>query len=372
MSDVPKVFVTIGGDAFDRWSSIEIVQSLDELVPSITLQTLDDRDHPLEIYPYGAGDEILVDVQLPNNRDPERVLTGYLQKPEITDDPDQGLESRLMGVSKTVDLVECHVDPPLCWANVPPLKIAEDVVKPFGIKVGTGFDLGSNIEHLETDPGDTPASVLHRIAELKGAIIQSDSFGNIVFIRPTKDASGTVLEYGKNIIRGTYSGDFSDRFSQYTVYAQRVPTRRYAGAVASGQAIRLVDDDVNRFRPYSEVQTKGYSNKDLEERARHLRNVRAGRSKMYSCDTLNWGHGRFGEEILYRPNTLIDVKHFRVQVDGLLLLTRTSLRAGDTGFRSQLDFVNRNAYDPEQKPTKRRKKKKRGSSTRGFNLGDYW
>lgn len=373
MSEVPKVFVTIAGDAWDRWSRLEITASLDEIVPTITMESFDEREDPEEIFPFGEGDEVIVDVKLPSNNHAERVLTGYVQRPELADDPTQGLTITATATSKTVDLVECHVDPPRRWTDTPPLRIAKDICEPFGIEVGTGTDLGGNFKRFETDPGESPAAALGRIAEARGAILQSDSFGNLVFIRPTADASGTVLERGQNIIRGTYAGDYSDRFSRYTVYSQRIPEAKFSGAVASGQAVQVFDDAVQRFRPLAQVGDKDEKRADLEQRAKHLANVRAGRSRTYSCDVLGWARGALGSRVLWRPNVLADVIHREVQVEGQLLCTRTVLQADQQqGFRTQLDFVRREAYDPAKQPTAPKVKRRPRERPKAYWFGFAW
>lgn len=373
MSEVPKVLVQIGGDVWDRWERLEVTMSLDEIAPSFTLETQDERDDPEEIFPYGEEDPVQIDVLLPGTPHPERVLTGYIKRPELRDDPDQGLRITVTGHSNTVDLVECHVDPPRRWSDTPALKIARDIAEPFGITVGTGVDLAPNMKRFETNPGESAAQAIQRIAEARGALLQSDSFGNLVFFRSTSNVSGTVLERGQNIIRGTYAGDYSDRFSRYTVYSQRTPRSGHSGAVASGRAVQVVDNAVRRFRPFAEVGDTDEDRAELEQRVKHLANVRAGRSRTYTCEILGWARGPVGGRVLWRPNVIAEIRHRQVQTEGRLLCTRVVLQAdARAGFRSQLDFVMPEAYTPTRLPRRLPVDPAPGTRPRELWLGGPW
>lgn len=374
--EVPKVAIEIDGDHWDRWDSLQISMSLDEIAPQLVVSTLDSREFEEEIFPYSEGDEVRVTVKLPGTAEPERLMTGYLHRPEIDDDPRSGTTVKLVAFSKTVDLVECAVDPPKQWNKIDPLELAKELCKPFGIQAAAAYDMGSPLKKFETDPGETVARALGRIAEARRGIIQSDSFGNVIFTQAVDEANGKRLEAGQNIIRGTYVGDFSDRFSQYTVYSQRTPESNYSGAIASGQAVQVFDDGVSRFRPYAETSDKDDKIEDLEHRAKHARNIRAARSRDYSCDVLGWGWGPIGDSVLWRPNELVYVQHPKCQVDGLLLCSRVVLTAG-AEFMTHLDFVRREAYDPAKspkKPPKKTQRKRRGvrEKPKAFWLTSIW
>lgn len=373
MSEIPQVFVQINGDSWDRWMRLEVTMGMDEIAPQFTMDTLDEREDPEETFPFVEGDEVQIDVRLPGGGDTERLFTGYIQRPEIRHDPDQGLQITATGLSKTVDLVQCHVDPPRYWNDADPFRIAEDICEPFGIFVGADVSLGANFKRFETDAGETPAAALGRIAEARGAILETNEFGNIVFTRAKDEASGSVLEAGRNIIRGTYAGDYSDRFSQYTVYSQRTPESRFSGAVASGVAVQVKDDAVTRFRPFAEVRSEDDNRSELEQRAKHLANVRAGRSRTYSCDVLGWARGQVGSRVIWRPNILVDVKHPQCQVEGLLLCSRVVLQADQSaGYRTQLDFVRREAYDPEKQPSTPTRTRPKRKKPRWTWMGGVW
>lgn len=354
MSEAPDVALTIAGDPWDQWDRLEITLSFEELAPRFTFELFDPREDD-EIFPFGEGDECTIDVRLPGDTVYRRLLTGYVERPEIRDGPDDGdVGITVTGGSKTIDLVQCHTTARR-WNDATLAKIARDLCSPFGI-TAYSFEAGEPIKRFETRPGDSVASALQSAAELRGLIATSDENGDVVLTTAEDQTSGIALRVPGNIIRGTYVGDFTDRFSQYTVYSQRVPEKRFAQALAAGMAVEVRDDQVKRFRPFYDVSDRDEKQAQLEARAKHIRNVRAGRSSVYSCDVNSWDNGR---GVVWRPNTIVNVRHPRCGIDDDLLISRVVLMAdARDGFTANLGLARRETFDilaePEGKGRGRR------------------
>lgn len=349
-TDAPEVTVTIAGDRWDAWTRLDVTLSLEELAPRFTLEAFDIRERDDEIFPFGEGDPCSIDVQLPGQQTSERVLTGYLGRVEMSDGPDDG-DVRVMvtGAPKSVDLLECGT-PPRAWSKCSILKIANDICEPFGLRVSTKLtgEVLEPVERFEVDPGDSPGAVIQRLCELRGVIATTLDDGTIALVESESRSSGLRLECPGNIIRGTATGDYSDRFSSYTIFSQRTPQKKFAGAVAAGMAVEIRDDQVRRFRPFLDVSHRDEKQAQLESRAKFVRNVQAGRSRVYGCELDGWGDQR-GK--LWRPNVLASVQHRRVGIDDELLISRVVLQ-GDArqGFTTYLDLARRETFDRLAEP----------------------
>lgn len=359
MSEAPRVEILIEGQPWDLWTNVEIVLSLEELAPRFTFEAFDIREGEDELFPFDEGDVCEIRVLLPGQLQAETVVTGYLERPEISDGPDDGdRRMTVTGGPSTVDLVQSHA-PPQRWNDAQLLKIAADLCDPFGVLVSSKVTLTEPVKRFEVDPGDTPASALQRLCESYGVIATATPDGNVELVRATEAKSGISLRCPGNIVRGTATGDFTDRFSHYTVFSQSTPTKKFAEKLAAGQVVQVQDDQVRRFRPFYTVEDRDESKAPLEARARHLRNLHAGRSRVYGCEVDGWDNG-LGQ--VWRPNTLCDVEHKRVGVDDELLIARVVLTGGaqEPGYIAHIDLAPRETFDmllpPPPIPKMRRKR----------------
>lgn len=338
----PEVAIRIGGDDWRQWNRLEISMAIEELARSITLDAWDDRDDAGVEFPFGEGDEIEIDVGtgLPGGK--ERVLTGYIGR--VTMDYGPGHSSvSITAASKTIDLIETS-GPVKRWKNVPKLKIASDLVEPYGLTVSTTFAL-ENAERFKVEPEETPFDALRRLADSEAAMLMTDADGNVVFDRTSTTAIRTKLQHGRNILRGTREGDYSERGSAYTVISQRASTALYNGKEAAQMVYELADTEVTRYRPMLFLTDGKGKQDELERRARHELHTRVGRSKMVSYGVAGWHHF----EGLWMPNQLVAVEDDRFGIRENLLIRRVVLQAdarhGSEGYVTHIDLARPDAFD---------------------------
>lgn len=361
MSESPRVEVKIEGKTWNLWTDVEITLSMEELAPQFSFTAFDSREQDDEIFPFDEGDTCQVTLNLPGQFGVETVVTGYLERPEISDGPEDGDRTmRLSGGPNTLDLVQCGASPKR-WNGATFKTIAEELCLPFGIlvEVAPGIVFAEPVKRFEVDPGDTAGDALQRLCESYGVFPTTTPDGDVRIVRAEKVSSGISLQSPGNIVRGTSTGDHSDRFSHYIIFSQRTPTRQFAKELAAGMVVQVQDEHVRRFRPFFTVESRDGNKRPLEDRARHIRNMRAGRSRTYGCEVNGWTNPN-GD--VWRPNTLVSVQHRRVGVDDELLISRVVLTgsAQDPGYVTHLDLVPRETFDvlePPKPPRIRRKKR---------------
>lgn len=339
----PEVSVRIDSKDWRQWDRIEISMGIEEMARSITLATWDDGEGSGIEFPFGEGSEIEVDVStgLPGGK--ERVLTGYIGRVTIDYGPTHSRVD-VMGASKTIDLIESSATVRK-WRGVPKLKIATDIATPHDILVTSAFTMGM-AEKFKVEPEETPFDALQRLAQSEAAMLTTDENGDLVFERTSTMAIRTKLEYGKNIIRGTRVGDYSERASVYTVLSQRSSTALYRGKEASQMGYVLKDAEVARHRPMLFLTDGKGTQDELERRARHELHTRGGRAKMVSYGVAGWHQWDTG---LWLPNQLVSVKDPRFGIDENLLISRVVLQAdarhGSEGFATHLDLARPDTFN---------------------------
>lgn len=338
----PEVSIKIGGDDWRQWDQLEISMAIEELARGVQIATWDDRTDSGTAFPFGEGDELEIDVStgLPGGK--ERVLTGYVGRVTMNYGP---TESRVdvAGASKTIDLIETS-GPVKKWRNVPKLKIANDLVSPYGIVATSTFALAI-AERFKVEPEETVFDALLRLAQSEAAMLLTNADGDMVFDRASKKAIRTKLQQGRNIIRGTRVGDYAERASTYTVISQRASTALYSGKEASQMAYEIPDADVTRHRPMIFLIDGRGTQSELERRAKHELHTRTGRSKMVSYGVAGWHHW----EGLWKPNELVTVEDDRFGIRESLLISRVVLqvdaRQGSEGFTTHIDLARPDSFN---------------------------
>lgn len=344
----PEVSIKIGGLDWRQWDRIEISMAIEELARSVSIATWDDRKDAGIEFPFGEGDELEVDVSTGQAGGKERVLTGYIGRVTMDYGPTHNRVD-VTGASKTIDLIEASA-PVKKWKNVPKLKIATDLCTPFEIRCTSSFAMAV-AERFKTEPEETVFDALQRLAQSEAAMLVTDKDGDLIFDRTSTTAIRTKLLQGQNILRGTRTGDYSERGSTYTVLSQRASTALYSGKEAAQMVYELADSEVTRHRPMLFLTDGKGTQSELERRARHELHTRTGRSKMVSYDVAGWYHW----EGLWAPNNFVTVKDDRFGIDTSLLISRVVLQAdgrhGSEGFVTHLDLARGDAFDILRDPT---------------------
>lgn len=340
----------VAGQEHKRWMNIAITSSLEALASSFNLSVIESwsaNDKPI---PIRAGDACTVKI------DGETVTTGFVDDdPASYDENDHTFE--VSGRSVTGDLVDCSaVHATGQWTNKTIDAIAEELCDPFGIAVTSEVDVGEKFPRFALQYGETVFEALERLSRMRGLLMTTSPDGDLVFTKVGALSTTTVIEYGKNVIRGSRTGGYQGRHSEYIVHGQTAGTDDTYGAAAAHLKARVTDDDITRYRPLI-VQAECPSNAaDVKVRANWERNIRAGRSRrlQYTLDGWEESPGR-----VWRPNTLVRVVDPKLEVDTELLVITVRLSKGEQGTQTELELGNPQAMTPEPtfKPQPKRNSK---------------
>ena len=138
------------------------------------------------------------------------------------------------------------------YKNISIVKLAEELVKPFGLRVLTSV-IDSPIDKFAVKPGEFVFEALDRAARLQGFLFVSTRGGNI---RLTKAATSEArfrafssLEQGVNLIGGRATFDDSKRHNTYKVIGQAAGKDDFFGAEVAQPKGTATDAGVSRHRP---------------------------------------------------------------------------------------------------------------------------
>lgn len=334
MADIELV---VRGQVYSGWTSLTVTRSMEALAPDFALSVAEAWSQAATPIPIAAGDA----VEVRYRGDP--VYAGWIDVDELAYDATSHVLT-LEGRAKTEDLVDCsakHASGE--WSNVGLLQIARDLGRPFGISVSSEADLGAPFDKFALQEGESVHEALERAGRMRGVLLMTDRAGDLVLTRATSSRrTATVIEAGRNALRGRRRTDLRDRYRTYTVKSQ-VPGRdTFYGPHAAEPSAQATDSGIRRYRPLT-LLAESQETAELTKRATWERNVRAGRSQRLSYTVPGWENA----EGLWTPNVLVPVKDRLARVDGELLVVSVALRRDDEGQVTDLELTDRRAMTVE-------------------------
>jgi len=349
VSDIPepKIKLTVNGKDFTGFEGGSVLLTMEDATNSFDLEYVADGKRP------GArgifcGDEC--ELSIDAGKGFESLIKGFV---DTTDDEDDASAIRLRcaGRSKTADLVDCSaITKPGSWKKAGLAKIANDIAKPFGVRVTIDGSAGGPFENFSVTKGETPYEAIQRAATKRGLYVFSVGDG-LVIAKAGSKSSGAVLERGKNIlVRSSRTDSWYSRFSEYIYRGQVRGTDSAPGKKASQNKASVKDATINRYRPLL-LQSYGSAD-ELKLRAEVERNQRAGRGEVVTALVDGWGtpSGK-----LWRPNTTVHFANSVLGVDGELLIVTANFRFGpDVSRETELRLMKKEAFDVAVFPKRKR------------------
>lgn len=279
--------------------------------------------------------------------DGETIITGHVDDVRVSYRADMH-EVQIEGRDATADLVDCSaIYKTGQWVRQKMERIADDLLKPFGIKVRAEVDTGNAIV-WDIYQGESVFENLHRLALQKAVLLTSDGAGSLVITRAGK--GGRVargLELGKNIKEADLELSFRDRFSQYIVKGFGAE-----GDSSFGDANRMkataADAMVGRYRPLVIVAEEAVDPVACKRRAEWEANVRAGKSAQISVIVQGWKH----DAGLWQPNTIVRVRDEWLRTEADMLIKGVLFVLDDGGTTTRLQLTVPQAFDLITMPKK--------------------
>jgi prophage tail gpP-like protein len=299
MPDDGELTITAGGQTLKGWKNIELIQGM-EICPTVFNISFTEKysaDSPKVVMV--PGDECQVKIG------GDLVMTGYIDRlrPMIRARA-HGLA--IAGRSKSADFVDCAAE----WEGGQikgnsVLEIAKKLAKPYGIGVEGEVDTGPPLPQLNLTIGETPYSIIERLARSRGLLIFDLPNGNLVLAQAGSEKMASGFTQGENILEGEAEYSMDQRFSEYKGFITGVDVLQDLGDGGNLQ-VTVTDPGVKRHRLRTIIaENSAMGVEQLKPRCLWEAARRAGRSNMVSVTVDSW---RDSGGKLWTPNAMVDIE----------------------------------------------------------------
>lgn len=247
----------------------------------------------------------------------------------------------LSGRDKTCDLIDCSVPFIKQWKNQNLATIANEVCKPFGIKVLTPNGFGSAFANVSVEPGETCFDLIGRLAKLRGLLAGSNANGDLVLSRPDVKPAQYSLITGENLSELSFIDNAADRFSKYEVKGQHSFAGSFSPKDASAAMGNANDPMVKRFRPKMIISDEQSTIAGLNTRAKFEATKALANSQSFNCQIPSWRNPN--DELFYPGQTARIISKID-EIDMVLLLSEVRFSLSPSQKTTDLTFVRPEAF----------------------------
>ena len=204
----------------------------------------------------------------------------------------------------------------------------------------------SENEKVKTESGDTVFSFIDRYAQKLQVLLVTDSEGNIVITREGSGGAGGALLSTKNnpdnnILSASINVNSSDRFRFIEVYSQ---SDNSTFAINTVNQNAISEDTEVRAPRRKRVTSRVASNQSfLDNLAKWHVNMRRAKGQRYNCRVVGYYTGR-DNGLLWLPNTLVQVRDDKCQLDGQFLIQGITYTKSNQGSFTDLSIVNTGSF----------------------------
>jgi prophage tail gpP-like protein len=329
------------GTALAGWTSVRVTRGI-ERMPSDFGIGMTERFTDGQAVAVSPGDPFTLMLGM------DVVMTGYVDSVTSQLGPEDH-SITVAGRSKCADLVDCSAEwPGFQILNSNLQQIATQLVKPYqGLEVLCDITDLPTVQSLCVMLGETPWSILERIARFSAALVYDNPDGNLVLTRMgTVVAAGGFVE-GQNVEGVTSSFSMVDRFSEYIAVQQAIDMY---GDLSAGSlnVISIVKDTAMPRHRRHIIIAENLSAIGLDVTARRATwemNRRTARGAAVTLTTDSW---RDADGKLWTPNTKVHVTLPTVKVANAdLLIGEVTYRLDDGGTHADLVLMPPEAFAPE-------------------------
>ena len=308
-----EVSIVVGTQIFDGWQQVSVTKNLESIANQFEITLFDKFEGLRRDWPLKPGVSVKVNIN------GQRVLTGRIEKLDIGF-TNTNRDFTVSGRSNPGDLVDSMHTGAAEFKNILLDKLAEELVKPFGLKVFSSV-VPSTIASFSVKPGETVFEALDRAARLQGFFFISTREGNIRLTRAAKDRAVTSLEQDVNILSATASYDDSQRHDKYIVKGQTVGLLDFFGADVSQLEGIASDAGVTRHRPFIMIAEGNVDAAQAKTRAEWEASSRLAKAIRINVTVSGWTQS---EGTIWGINQLIRLKSRFLGLDRDLLITSVS------------------------------------------------
>lgn len=356
-----QVELLVDGVAYGGWKSASITRAMDAASGTFNLAVTDRWTEGEEPWPIEPGDAC--EIRL----DGETILAGFVDliRPSFSA---TGRAIQVQGRDRSSDMVDCSaVHTPDQWTNIGLLELANILAGPFGITVQADADLGSPIDLVKLQHGETAFEAINRHAKMRRVLLMPDGKGGLLLTRTASRQAAVPLIQGRNILEASGTIDWSDRYSDYIVKGQAGYREETSGEDEAHAVAQTKDAYMTRYRPLIVVNDTETNGANAAERAAWEANTRIGKSAQAQITVQGWRQEPGGA--LWQPNMRVTVQAPWLTLAGEMLIRQVTFDKDQTGgTRTRLDIVSPQAFAPEPPDGKQATKpKRRGKAKKGGN-----
>ena len=336
MSDLT---LTVGGRSISGWSKVRVTRGVERCPTDFAISAT--SDSPIYQDAVGIVEGQTCTVSLGG----DRVVTGYVDAVQPWYDA-HAHEVRVVGRGKCADLVDCSAE----WAtgqigNTNLVDIATKLAGPYGIGVTDLAGVGDTIPQFNINIGETPWSILERVARQNAMLVYEDEFGDLVFAQAGSDVAASGFQEGVNVQAAAVTRSVAERFQTYLCSLTSVMQLSDLGPQDPFFG-RQSDPNVRRNRKLYLVaeQVEG-AQQLVQRRAAWEMNRRYGRGNMVTVTADSW---RDAAGQLWTPNTLATVSLPRLGLhQAQLCIGEVAYVLDERGISVEVTLAPRQAYLPE-------------------------
>jgi len=295
------VTMFLNGRTYSGWENLSIDKSLTALSGAFQMSLVDRWKPDQKPWIVKPGQEIHI------HFGKDQIMTGFIDSLDAA----SSAGSRTIAISgrdRTGDLVDCSIISATGeYKNLSLEQLAVEFVKPFfngRLKV---FNYSGDTEKFSTfavKQGETVFEALGRGAKLRGVLITTDGFGNLIILKKGQTTASSDLVSGENIKSSSASYDFTERFSKYIVKGQSKGSESFNSESATAIKAESTDEGISRYRPTIIIGEGGMTQASAQKRANWEATFRAAEAVKASVTVQGW---RQGNGSLWQLNQLIRV-----------------------------------------------------------------
>jgi len=329
MSDLA---LKVDGQIYGGWKEIKIQRGMRQFADTFELGLTDKWANSKTKRVIKEDSPCVVEI------DGETVITGF------TDDVNTSYDATshslsVIGRSKLGDLVDCSTKS-VSHKNVDLAAIAKRECSAFGINVVAETDVGETFKPQSRDGGETYFEFLSKLAAHRAVHLTSNTQGDLVITRASKEKISTALILGENILSCSATRSKRDRFYSYTVSGQTSGDNDLNTKAAAHIEDKVVDDNIRKVRT-TYIIPDDLTLNDAKRIATFNRNISFGESQPVTYTVNGWRH----DTGLWSPNKLVRVVDAYNELDTDLLIVHVTFTMDEDGQRTELQLLPPEALD---------------------------
>jgi len=327
-----EIFITVSGKTYSGWKNLSIKKNLDSITGSFSFLIKEVWLSNKKSIPFNEGDPVKIKCNDIN------LMSGYIDKISISDTPKESTLT-LEGREKTEDIVDCSAElNSYEFSSINLLQLSKRLCAPFGINVFDNVGITGKTFAWTVQQGETVFQTIERASRKIGVLLISNDNGDIAINKIGSNVPDGLLEYGKNVIEGHYSEDYTSRFKKYITRGQSSDDD-IIGLDSEGISY---DNNIERYRPKIILIESGANSQDCQDRSEWESSVALARSKRWTITCQDWFQS---ERQMWEINQLVKLNYPKLKSNGLkLLINSVNYTKNSEGTKAIITLVDKNSY----------------------------